>query len=230
MLLVRNEPIMILHSTNLPLSNQRGIALGPVLFIIAILAILAAAIAAGSGAFNANTRDENGKAMAEVVINSCHAYQDALQIMLHNECEETKLDFTPMGWPDGSTAAFQNGDFTGGNGTNRAGNGRCAFFHPQGGGMFFKPLPAAALVTNPTGAYTASTASYSGEIATNIDAFAGYPDFQGDTCQYHGGSCQGAQNNSALYLKYYYLNYSTCQQINSILKLNFDPNSTNLTL
>ena len=43
------------------LNNQDGIALGPILFIIAILAILAAAIAAGNGGFNANTTTDSAK-------------------------------------------------------------------------------------------------------------------------------------------------------------------------
>jgi hypothetical protein len=45
-----------------------GIALGPILFIIAILAILAAAIAAGSGSFNASTNTEGNKTKASAII------------------------------------------------------------------------------------------------------------------------------------------------------------------
>ena len=41
-----------------------GIAIGPILFIIAILAILAAAIAAGSGSFTASTASEGNKTKA----------------------------------------------------------------------------------------------------------------------------------------------------------------------
>ena len=41
------------------LSPNAGIAIGPILFIIAILAILAAAIAAGSGSFTAGTTSES---------------------------------------------------------------------------------------------------------------------------------------------------------------------------
>jgi hypothetical protein len=50
------------------LPREAGIALGPILFIIAILAILAAAIAAGSGSFNASTNTEGNKAKASAVI------------------------------------------------------------------------------------------------------------------------------------------------------------------
>ena len=48
------------------LNTQDGIALGPILFIIAILAVIAAAIAAGAGSFNANTGTESVKATARV--------------------------------------------------------------------------------------------------------------------------------------------------------------------
>ena len=46
------------------LNNQDGIALGPILFIIAILAIIAAAIAAANGGFTANTTTESDKSKA----------------------------------------------------------------------------------------------------------------------------------------------------------------------
>ncbi|HEU0117821.1 MAG TPA: hypothetical protein VFR09_04235 [Alphaproteobacteria bacterium] len=54
-------------------SNQRfrsdaGIAIGPILFIIAILAILAAAIAAGSGSFTAGTSSETNRTKAAAII------------------------------------------------------------------------------------------------------------------------------------------------------------------
>src|ERR1700722_17739062 len=48
--------------------NDAGIAIGPILFIIAILAILAAAIAAGSGSFSAPTSSESAKTKASAMI------------------------------------------------------------------------------------------------------------------------------------------------------------------
>ncbi|MDP9126782.1 MAG: hypothetical protein M3N08_00790, partial [Pseudomonadota bacterium] len=47
---------------------QAGIAIGPILFIIAILAILAAAIAAGSGNFTAGTSTESNRTKASALI------------------------------------------------------------------------------------------------------------------------------------------------------------------
>ena len=211
-------------STN---THQRGIALGPILFIIAVLAILAAAIAAGSGSFSANTNTESAKAMAEVAIQSCHAYQDALQIMLHNECDITALDYTPSGggWPSGETT-WVSGDYTGGNGTNRAGNGKCAFFDPRGGGMIFKPLPTAALAANPTGAYTTQ---YTG---TPIDSFAGYPWFSSSYCINGQGTCSPATDSShslaPLVFKYFYIDPTVCQKINDIIKNNLTATSASV--
>jgi hypothetical protein len=120
--------------------------------------------------------------MAETVITSCDDYTRALQYMvMHNGCDETKLDWTPngRGWPIGST--WNNADYTGGNGTNQAGNGQCAMFDPRGGNMQFKPLPAAALATPKTGAYTSGPGTQQ-DGGVNEDAFAGYPVFRGDTC------------------------------------------------
>src|ERR1700722_15386326 len=50
------------------LKANAGIAIGPILFIIAILAILAAAIAAGSGSFTAPTATEGAKTKASAII------------------------------------------------------------------------------------------------------------------------------------------------------------------
>lgn len=48
--------------------RDAGIAIGPILFIIAILAILAAAIAAGSGSFTSGTSTESNKTKASALI------------------------------------------------------------------------------------------------------------------------------------------------------------------
>jgi len=50
------------------LPSNAGIAIGPILFIIAILAILAAAIAAGSGSFTAGTSSESARTKASALI------------------------------------------------------------------------------------------------------------------------------------------------------------------
>ena len=195
------------------LNNQQGIALGPILFIIAILAILAGAIAAGSSSFTANTNAESAKAMAGVIVNQCGAYQDAVNVMLGNGCDETMIDWTPPGFPAGITT-WNQGDLTGGNGTNRAGNGQCALFDPRGGGMIFKPVPSAALASTTTGGYTTSYSSN----AAQADALAGYPVLDSFNCVNGYGVCSSADtnNNSPIVMSINYLNQNTCQQINNI--------------
>ena len=73
------------------LNNQRGIALGPILFIIAILAILAAAIAAGNSGFNANTNTENTKSIAETIVQQADQINMAVQrVRVDNSCAATR--------------------------------------------------------------------------------------------------------------------------------------------
>ncbi len=50
------------------LGADAGIAIGPILFIIAVLGILAAAIAAGSGSFTTGTSSESNRAKASALI------------------------------------------------------------------------------------------------------------------------------------------------------------------
>lgn len=47
---------------------QAGIAIGPILFVVAILAILAAAIAAGSGSFTSGTTTESNRTKSSALI------------------------------------------------------------------------------------------------------------------------------------------------------------------
>jgi len=53
---------------NLRLADEAGIAIGPILFIIAVLGILAAAIAAGSGSFTSGTAQESNRTKAAAMI------------------------------------------------------------------------------------------------------------------------------------------------------------------
>ena len=59
---------MLSPTSGARLQCEAGIALGPILFIIAILAILAAAIASGPGSFNASTNTEGDKAKASAIV------------------------------------------------------------------------------------------------------------------------------------------------------------------
>lgn len=60
-------PLKSIH-VEAKLSPTAGIAIGPILFIIAVLGILAAAIAAGSGSFTTGTAGESNRAKASALI------------------------------------------------------------------------------------------------------------------------------------------------------------------
>jgi len=60
--------VSFLKQENTLLTGDSGIAIGPILFIIAVLGILAAAIAAGSGSFNSNTTTESDRTKAAAIM------------------------------------------------------------------------------------------------------------------------------------------------------------------
>lgn len=67
------------------LTNDAGIAIGPILFIIAILGILAAAIAAGSGSFTASTSGESSRTKASAIIEIGQNLKTAFDRVLGNK-------------------------------------------------------------------------------------------------------------------------------------------------
>jgi hypothetical protein len=206
--------------------NRPGIALGPILFIIAILVIIAGAIAVGAGGFHGSTSTESAKSNAETIINTAHSYNDALQLVLHNGCNEAQLDWTPNGggYPAGATT-WTSADYSV-NGTGHTGSGQCAMFDPRGGGLIFKKFPSTALASPSTGAYTSQV-----DGGINEDAFAGYPVIFGTSCINGLGTCPlgGALGNASILMFVPYVNYAVCQQINKLLNLSLDPQSTFLS-
>ncbi len=151
--------------------------------------------------------------MAQTIVTQCRDYQTAIEVMqARNNCDIAKIDFTPNGggYPVGST--WNTADYTGGNGTNQAGNGQCAMFDPRGGGMQFKPVSKSALFTTTSGAYGGQDA--------NVSAFAGYPIFFMAYCITGFGTCGTAYDLPALTYKIPYLNKAVCTQINTVLQNN----------
>lgn len=67
-----------------PLADA-GIAIGPILFIIAVLGILAAAIAAGSGSFTTSTTSEGYKAKAAALIDIGQILKVGFERILANQ-------------------------------------------------------------------------------------------------------------------------------------------------
>ena len=104
--------------------RDAGIALGPILFIIAILAILAAAIAAGSGSFNASTNSEGNKAKASAIIQ----LGDNLKVGMDRLTMENGVPFN--GWTISPTNTSNTNDL----------------FSPSGGGV---GAPSISMAGNP---------------------------------------------------------------------------------
>ena len=125
---------MVDVSTSLSrLRPSAGIALGPILFIIAILAVLAAAIAAGSGGFNANITTEGNKAAAEAIINYADQVSVAVQkLYVGNACAISQIN-------------FNTGSLTGYTNPNAPADGSCNVFNHDGGGILYMVPPSAYL-------------------------------------------------------------------------------------
>ena len=104
---------------------EAGIAIGPILFIIAILAILAAAIAAGSGNFTAGTTTESNRTKASALIQIGENLKiGADRLVMENEVPFSSIDT---------------------NSANTTGNNE--LFSPEGGGI---TAPSYSLANNPS--------------------------------------------------------------------------------
>lgn len=117
--------MQVVHSSmKARFQRDAGIALGPILFIIATLAILAAAIAAGSGSFNASTNTEGNKAKASAIIQ----VGDNLKVGVDRLTMENGVNYN--GWTMAPANTSNNVDL----------------FSPSGGGI---APPSIAMAGNP---------------------------------------------------------------------------------
>jgi type II secretory pathway pseudopilin PulG len=112
------------------LPTSAGIALGPILFIIAIIGILAAIISVSVNGFSGNTTNDSAKVMAQTIIQESEQVQATAQRLMANGCTEAQLNFYVPGYITSNS--------------NAPSDGSCNVFDPRGGGLVFVPLPAAA--------------------------------------------------------------------------------------
>ena len=109
-------------------THQRGIAIGPILYIVAILAILVSAIAAGSGSFTGDTSAVKAKAQATAIL----GYVDELQIGVSrvlSRCPDTQISLAnsvDSGYAENPLAPADKS---------------CHVFDVNGGGILFKEPP-----------------------------------------------------------------------------------------
>lgn len=107
---------------------ENGIAIGPILFVVALLAVLVSAIAAGSGSFSGDTSEVKIKAQATAIL----GYADELQIgvdRVMSRCPDTQFSLAnsvDSGYAENPLAP-----------TDKS----CHVFDVNGGGILFKEPP-----------------------------------------------------------------------------------------
>lgn len=123
-------------------SAEAGIAIGPILFIIAVLAVLAAAIAASSNNFTGSTNATSNKVIASTIIQQLSDLDTAVQKIEANGYSHNQISFyTPLSdlnrGADGTdfSSIYQNPACT---------TDACKVFMPNGGGTVAAPFPVDA--------------------------------------------------------------------------------------
>lgn len=104
---------------------QRGIAIAPILFVVALLAVLASAIAAGSGAFNGDTSAVKVKAQATAILEYANEVKFAVDRVIAKGCKDTEI-------------SFENPIVSGYANPNAPSDKSCHVFDVNGGGIFYK--------------------------------------------------------------------------------------------
>lgn len=105
---------------------NRGIAIGPILFVVAILAVLVGALAAGSGGFGSSTADDTNRVNASVLIQQATSIKSAFDRVLVAGAAPAEIVISPT--------------FTAGQEDN-------AIFSPTGGGLTAQNPPSNVVPT-----------------------------------------------------------------------------------
>jgi hypothetical protein len=126
------------------LANDHGIAIGPILFIVAVLGILAAAITAGSGAFNTNTKKENAGAMAAAIIDYVQGVDVGVEIVAAKGYPDTEISFQ---LPSGPLTIWGGGNWTSDTANANCTTTDCKVYYTGGGGAFPNAMPPSAFDT-----------------------------------------------------------------------------------
>ena len=113
-------------------THQRGIVIGPILFVVAILAVLASVIAAGSGSFSGDTSAISAKAQATAILEQAKAVKFAVDRVLGNGCKDTEI-------------SFENPIVSGYVNPSAPSDKSCHVFDVSGGGIVWETPPTTAL-------------------------------------------------------------------------------------
>jgi hypothetical protein len=113
-------------------THQRGIAIGPILYIVAILAVLVSAIAAGSGSFNGDISAISAKAYATAILEYANEVKLGVDRVIAKGCTDTQI-------------SFENPIVSGYTNPNAPANKSCHVFDVNGGGIVWKDPPEQAV-------------------------------------------------------------------------------------
>ncbi|QQR68709.1 MAG: hypothetical protein IPI58_07660 [Alphaproteobacteria bacterium] len=121
-------------------ASESGIAIGPILWVVAILAVLAAAIAAGSGVFNGDISAVKAKAQASAILEQANLLTIAVQRVVGHGCTDTQISFeNPM------VSGYVN--------SNAPSDKSCHVFDVNGGGINFPTITASTSDTTDGGKF-----------------------------------------------------------------------------
>ncbi|QQR68547.1 MAG: hypothetical protein IPI58_06780 [Alphaproteobacteria bacterium] len=192
------------------LGSQSGIAIGPILFIVALLAVIAAAISAGSDSFSGDTSAVSAKAKASAILEYADSVKMGVDRVLGRGCTDTQI-------------SFENPIVSGYTNANAPADKSCHVFDQNGGGIIWKTPQSSA-----QSQADYDTATYVGRVTLGNYGFASicvmgvgtggrYPQGGNSShfpCYYVDGS---ASADLVMFLPW--LTKDVCLQINNITGL-----------
>lgn len=125
---------------------QPGIAIGPILFVVAILAVLVGALAAGSGGFGSSTANDANRVNGSTLIEQGTSIKTAADRLLVNGYLATDIYFSQ---------------------TYTSGNAAAALFAPTGGGMTAQNPPANTIAAGAAWSYVLANLPSIGSTGAN---------------------------------------------------------------
>lgn len=199
--------------------GQRGIVIGPILFLIAIIGVLAAAIAAGAGSFTGSSSKSGAKVLASAIIDYANTVQIGVDRVLTNGCDETEI-------------SFENPIVSGYENPNAPFDKSCHVFDLNGGGIVWKVAPPDIfdkamhdqfVPLSDFGQYLFSS-SCGISLGTGTGAVFQY-NATGFPCYYAGNAAY--QSSSDLFIFAFWLRKDVCTEINKLVGINTMPNQGN---
>ena len=177
-------------------THQRGIAIGPILAVVAILAVLASAIAAGSGSFTGDTSAFKAKAQATAILGYANEVKLGVDRVLGKGCTDTQI-------------SFENPIVSGYVNPNAPSDKSCHVFDVNGGGIVWKNPDNNIYNTANLGSTNKSWAYHAHLCVGGVgSASSNY---------YSGGTCRHDASPTSLVMVTHGVTQNVCDALNTIL-------------